>query len=423
MSVTIGTIVAKTGISAGAKVAKKAVTEPESVAKWILIIVLVFLAPLLLIAVLLFGMVSGVQGYATSAMGEFLQSDLYEQIQNTNRFYVERKTEQLYERAILEYNLLYSNSDLEGEDQQMVLSKEEMKRLLADNNIFFEIEAPNLAYTLAYITHCDDVRSKWGNIFVWEEETTENPSISSKKIREFYDAITTVQIRTEENEEGEICVTYYLEVMTPEMVALHYWSEDAVTEQMYIESYYQFCEIYDISPVNNMLVNANMSVPLYFQSDYRHVKYGRGTIASSGCAPTAIAMCLSYLTGQTITPDVVVNWTGDRYYNYGPGGGSYWSIFPACASHWGCSSTQVASSDTDAVKAALNNGYPVIASMGSGHFTSSGHFIVICGMTEDGKLIVNDPNRSNYEKHGSAVPAEWVWNESKGYFIYTKGGK
>lgn len=422
MSVTFGTIVAKTGISAGAKAARKAVTEPESVAKWILIIVFIIVAPLLLIVVLLFGMVSGVQGYATSAMDEFLQSDLYEQIQSINSFYEEQKTEQLYERAILEYNLSYPESTSE-EETQGELSTEEMKTLLADNHIFFEIEAPNLAYTLAYITHCEDIQSKWGNIFVIEEETAENPSINGRKIRDFYDAITTVQIRTEENEEGEISVTYYLEVMTPEMVALHYWPEDAVTEQMYIESYHQFCEIYDISTVNTILANVNMSVPLYFQSDYRHVKYGRGTIASSGCAPTAIAMCLSYLTGQTITPDVVVNWTGDRYYNYGPGGGSYWSIFSACASHWGCSSTQVAPSNIDAVKGALNNGNPVIASMSSGHFTSSGHFIVICGMTEDGKLIVNDPNRSNYEKHGAAVPAEWVWTESKGYFIFTKGGK
>ena len=42
----------------------------------------------------------------------------------------------------------------------------------------------------------------------------------------------------------------------------------------------------------------------------------------------------------------------------------------------------------------------MIAIMSKGHFTSSGHFIVLRGVTEDGKILVADPasvKRSNQE--------------------------
>ena len=39
----------------------------------------------------------------------------------------------------------------------------------------------------------------------------------------------------------------------------------------------------------------------------------------------------------------------------------------------------------------LGRGYVMIASMGPGEFSTSGHFIVITGKTSDGKLIIHDP--------------------------------
>ena len=49
---------------------------------------------------------------------------------------------------------------------------------------------------------------------------------------------------------------------------------------------------------------------------------------------------------------------------------------------------------------ALQAGKLVIAIMTKGHFTSSGHFIVLRGVTEDGNILVADPasvKRSNQE--------------------------
>ena len=49
--------------------------------------------------------------------------------------------------------------------------------------------------------------------------------------------------------------------------------------------------------------------------------------------------------------------------------------------------------------AALNDGNIVIALMSSDSiFTSSQHFIVLTGLNEDGKIMVNDPYEPNYQK-------------------------
>lgn len=49
---------------------------------------------------------------------------------------------------------------------------------------------------------------------------------------------------------------------------------------------------------------------------------------------------------------------------------------------------------------ALADGKLVIAIMGKGHFTTSGHFIVLRGITDSGKILVADPasvKKSNQE--------------------------
>lgn len=57
----------------------------------------------------------------------------------------------------------------------------------------------------------------------------------------------------------------------------------------------------------------------------------------------------------------------------------------------GLSVSRVSLSES-AVREALKNKKPVICSMGAGDFTDNGHFIVLKGISKDGKLQVNDPN-------------------------------
>lgn len=63
----------------------------------------------------------------------------------------------------------------------------------------------------------------------------------------------------------------------------------------------------------------------------------------------------------------------------------------------------------------LENGHPIICSMGRGDFTTTGHIIAITGI-KDGKFIVRDPNskeRSNklwsYEKIAPQIKNLWSY--------------
>ena len=51
--------------------------------------------------------------------------------------------------------------------------------------------------------------------------------------------------------------------------------------------------------------------------------------------------------------------------------------------------------------------------MGKGTFTNSGHFIVLRGITEDGKILVADPNSKELTKE-SYEPA-FIVNEAKAW--------
>lgn len=47
-------------------------------------------------------------------------------------------------------------------------------------------------------------------------------------------------------------------------------------------------------------------VPLYFQTDYPDTRYGHGTVATSGCGITSLAMVATYLTGHDYYPDELI---------------------------------------------------------------------------------------------------------------------
>jgi len=128
----------------------------------------------------------------------------------------------------------------------------------------------------------------------------------------------------------------------------------------------------------------------YYQGNYGNVSYGYGSsIANAGCGPTSMAMVLTYLTGEAVEPPEAANYSLNNGHRV-PGNGTAWTYFGAMSSDYGVNCEESGPSVSKAYND-LSNGKVMILSMGPGDFTSEGHFIVLRGLTDDGKVIVADP--------------------------------
>lgn len=136
-----------------------------------------------------------------------------------------------------------------------------------------------------------------------------------------------------------------------------------------------------------------MDIIYFNQADsrWKDKAYGKtGTIGGSGCGPTSLAMVVSTLTDKTINPVEMSRWSYRNGY-YCEGVGSYHSLIPNGVKHFGLSVEGTGGSRKESIVQALEQGDLIIAIMAKGHFTSSGHFIVLRGITEEGKILVADP--------------------------------
>ena len=105
-----------------------------------------------------------------------------------------------------------------------------------------------------------------------------------------------------------------------------------------------------------------------------------------------LSMVATGLTGNTsFTPKYVADMSVNMGY-YVDEVGTDWTLMTAGASELGINSAQLTNWSEDTLKSELSAGHPIICSMGPGDFTNQGHFIVLSGLTEEGKVLINDPN-------------------------------
>ena len=136
---------------------------------------------------------------------------------------------------------------------------------------------------------------------------------------------------------------------------------------------------------------AKEQIVYYNQEDPRWGEKTYGPIdriKETGCGPTVLAMAVSTFTDQTMTPEEMCQWAYQNGY-CSIGSCSYHGLIGEGLEHFGISNQ--ATNDGEEVRAALEKGQPVIALMGEGHFTSGGHFILLCDIDEKGKVSVADP--------------------------------
>lgn len=141
---------------------------------------------------------------------------------------------------------------------------------------------------------------------------------------------------------------------------------------------------------------------VYSQYDpaWANLPYGTSTIAASGCGPSAMAMIITALTGQSVTPDITAAYAASQNL-YIPNEGSSWSIAPKLAQHWGLQSAFIGASIPKIAATLQTGGLVIVAGEGPVPFTTAGHFIVIRGVATDGNWLIGD------SAHGNTSTQEW----------------
>lgn len=135
------------------------------------------------------------------------------------------------------------------------------------------------------------------------------------------------------------------------------------------------------------------TVPLFLQWDKRwgYKEYGSDVAGLTACGPVCLSMCAYYLTGdEAAAPDKMIDFAVENGY-YVKGSGSLWTLISEGGEKLGLEVDELPL-DKNIIVGNLEKGNPVICVMGKGHFTSTGHFIVLTGVDENGEFTVNDPN-------------------------------
>ena len=141
----------------------------------------------------------------------------------------------------------------------------------------------------------------------------------------------------------------------------------------------------------------------YKQTDRRWSKHPyqvpgeKATIGGSGCGPTCAAMLIETLTGQTFTPVDACRWSLDHGYK-ALNQGTYYSYFKPQFAAFGIDCERLNGANVygkpeapvhDEALDLLKEGYYIIACMGKGLWTSSGHYVVV--WWKDDVMYIQDP--------------------------------
>ena len=142
------------------------------------------------------------------------------------------------------------------------------------------------------------------------------------------------------------------------------------------------------------------TIPLFLQWDERwgYETYGSDFLAITGCGPTCLSMVWCGLSGETdLNPLRMAQYAEQKGY-YVKGAGTAWDLMNYGAEELGLTVENIVF-DADHILAQLRSGSPIICAMRPGDFTTTGHFIVLTGVDEYGRIMVCDPNsRNNSEK-------------------------
>ncbi len=151
----------------------------------------------------------------------------------------------------------------------------------------------------------------------------------------------------------------------------------------------------DISCTGNGEASAFINgFAIYNQNDpqWNNKIYGGSTtIGEAGCGPSAMAMIITALTGNNVTPLDTAKY-GAQHGTYVDGHGSSHNIASVVGEHWGLKASGLSASEAGVNEVLRSGGLVLAVATGSAPYTSYGHFIVVRAVTENSKWLVGDSN-------------------------------
>nr|WP_300823928.1 C39 family peptidase [uncultured Schaedlerella sp.] len=133
----------------------------------------------------------------------------------------------------------------------------------------------------------------------------------------------------------------------------------------------------------------------YNQSDSRWADYlygGSDPLSVYGCGPTVMAMIVNSFTEHTCQPPDMAAWAADNHY-WSSGYGTKHEFIPESAAAFGLHAESFQDLTAEGVMSELKSGHILVALMGPGHFSDSGHFIIITDDWPGNQVRVADPAR------------------------------
>lgn len=156
-----------------------------------------------------------------------------------------------------------------------------------------------------------------------------------------------------------------------------------------------------------------MAIPQLFQADFTNIlavyKGEERSVKSSGCGAVCLSMALAYLrpdlaqSPETIFRDACLA-------GYYKGNGLSMATIRSLAQRYGIQA-EYGGKYRSAIRAALSQGYPVIAYMDKGCFSGGGHYVLLRGITQDDQVRINDPN--NPERSAQTYPLSLIVEQSR----------
>lgn len=149
------------------------------------------------------------------------------------------------------------------------------------------------------------------------------------------------------------------------------------------------------------------------------------TIGASGCGPTSMAMVLATWCDKNVTPVTECAWALKNGYK-APHQGTYYGYFKPAAARYGLNCYMLNGSNIygnssskyhATAKQAIDSGHLVIACMGKGLWTSSGHFVLVYNI-KGNTIYINDP--ASYKDARQFGDYNLFKQQVKYYFVIEK---